>query len=30
MEERLQRLLGDFRWGRMDQVFLRPGASAMH
>jgi polysaccharide deacetylase family protein (PEP-CTERM system associated) len=30
MEERLQRLLGDFRWGRMDAVFLRPGASATH
>ena len=22
MEERLNRLLGDFRWGRMDQIFL--------
>ena len=22
MEERLQRLLGDFRWGRMDEIFL--------
>lgn len=23
-EERLQRLLGDFRWGRMDRIFLGP------
>ena len=22
MEERLDRLLGDFRWGRMDDIFL--------
>lgn len=24
MEARLQRLLGDFQWGRMDQIFLPP------
>ena len=27
-EQRLARLLQDFRWGRMDHVFLRPGAAA--
>ncbi|HHM05323.1 MAG TPA: DUF3473 domain-containing protein [Gammaproteobacteria bacterium] len=26
MQARLQRLLRDFRWGRMDQVFLKPQA----
>jgi polysaccharide deacetylase family protein (PEP-CTERM system associated) len=26
MERRLGRLLADFRWGRMDEVFLGPGA----
>ena len=26
MEQRLQRLLGDFRWGRMDRLFLQPAA----
>jgi hypothetical protein len=26
MESRLGRLLGDFRWGRMDEVFLDGGA----
>lgn len=26
MEPRLGRLLDDFRWGRMDEVFLEPGA----
>jgi polysaccharide deacetylase family protein (PEP-CTERM system associated) len=25
MERRLERLLGDFRWGRMDEVFLEDG-----
>jgi polysaccharide deacetylase family protein (PEP-CTERM system associated) len=31
MEARLDRLLGDFRWGRMDRVFVgaMPGASAV-
>lgn len=28
MEARLDRLLGDFRWGRMDEIFL--GAPAVH
>jgi len=29
MESRLERLLGDFRWGRMDEIFLgRPRATA--
>ena len=29
MESRLERLLGDFRWGRMDEVFgVRGGAAA--
>jgi polysaccharide deacetylase family protein (PEP-CTERM system associated) len=29
MQGRLQQLLGDFRWGRMDEIFLgRPAASA--
>ena len=27
MEGRLQRLLADFKWGRMDQIFLKPGAT---
>ena len=27
MEGRLERLLGDFRWGRMDHVFLGPAAA---
>ena len=27
MESRLNRLLGDFRWGRMDEIFLRPDIS---
>jgi hypothetical protein len=27
METRLQALLGDFRWGRMDQIFLAEGAA---
>jgi len=27
MEGRLERLLSDFRWGRMDEVFLGEGAS---
>ena len=27
MESRLDRLLGDFRWGRMDQVFLEPSGA---
>jgi polysaccharide deacetylase family protein (PEP-CTERM system associated) len=27
MESRLRRLLGDFRWGRMDEVFLREAAA---
>jgi polysaccharide deacetylase family protein (PEP-CTERM system associated) len=27
MERRLQRLLADFRWGRMDQIFLEGGGS---
>ena len=26
MERRLEALLGDFRWGRMDRVFLRPAS----
>ena len=26
MEGRIHRLLGDFRWGRMDAIFLPPGA----
>ena len=31
MEDRLQRLLRDFRWGRMDQIFLgRTAVSAAH
>jgi polysaccharide deacetylase family protein (PEP-CTERM system associated) len=30
MDDRLQCLLGDFRWGRMDQVFLRPAAAPIH
>jgi polysaccharide deacetylase family protein (PEP-CTERM system associated) len=31
MEDRLQRLLRDFRWGRMDQIFLgRPAVHAAH
>lgn len=25
MEQRLQRLIRDFRWGRMDEIFLYPG-----
>jgi len=29
MEERLEHLLGDFRWGRMDRIFLRPPANAV-
>ncbi len=28
MEQRLQRLLTDFRWGRMDQIFLGGGAAS--
>lgn len=28
MEKRLQQLLGDFRWGRMDQIFLGGGAAS--
>lgn len=28
MEGRLQRLLADFRWGRMDQIFLDGGAAS--
>ena len=28
MERRLQQLLGDFRWGRMDEIFLPRAASA--
>jgi polysaccharide deacetylase family protein (PEP-CTERM system associated) len=28
MESRLQSLLADFRWGRMDQIFLQPAAAA--
>ncbi|MDP2004485.1 MAG: DUF3473 domain-containing protein [Rubrivivax sp.] len=28
MESRLQQLLGDFRWGRMDQIFLPQRAAA--
>ncbi len=28
MEKRLERLLSDFRWGRMDQVFLESGESS--
>ena len=28
MEARLQSLLGDFKWGRMDQLFLHPAALA--
>jgi hypothetical protein len=27
-EQRLQRLLQDFRWGRMDRIFLDPAAAA--
>lgn len=30
MEQRLDRLLGDFQWGRMDEVLYRPRASASH
>jgi polysaccharide deacetylase family protein (PEP-CTERM system associated) len=29
MEERLECLLSDFRWGRMDRIFLRPPAYAV-
>ena len=28
MEGRLRRLLGDFSWGRMDDIFLRPAERA--
>jgi polysaccharide deacetylase family protein (PEP-CTERM system associated) len=28
METKLQRLLADFRWGRMDQIFLNPAQQA--
>ena len=28
MERRLRRLLGDFAWGRMDEIFLRPAERA--
>nr|WP_145544865.1 XrtA system polysaccharide deacetylase [Variovorax boronicumulans] len=28
MEARLDRLMGDFKWGRMDEIFLRPAAMA--
>ncbi len=28
MERRLDRLLGDFRWGRMDEIFMRSAASS--
>ena len=28
MEQRLQQLLADFRWGRMDQIFLGGGAAS--
>ncbi|PZP96712.1 MAG: polysaccharide deacetylase family protein [Variovorax paradoxus] len=27
MEARLDRLMGDFKWGRMDEIFLRPAAT---
>ena len=27
-EARLRRLLGDFEWGRMDEIFLRPADAA--
>jgi polysaccharide deacetylase family protein (PEP-CTERM system associated) len=27
MEARLDRLMGDFKWGRMDEIFLRPVAT---
>ena len=26
-EARLRRLIGDFRWGRMDHIFLAPEAA---
>jgi len=29
MEARLQRLLADFRWGRMDEIFLAPASSSV-
>ena len=28
MERRLRRLMGDFSWGRMDDIFLRPAEPA--
>jgi len=30
MEDRLAQLLGDFRWGRMDGIFLERGAAGVH
>ena len=27
-EARLKRLLGDFEWGRMDEIFLRPAEAS--
>ena len=30
MDRRLQALLGDFRWGRMDQIFLQREAVPVH
>jgi len=29
MERRIERLLADFQWGRMDEVFLRSGTGAI-